>query len=120
MFYYGAPDSAIGLQELRSILEMARHNWNENLDPIAEGVADRSLWKYGIGSHASLVRRILGSLLFNVHKSYDCLMKTCKLFINDVVQMHYWKHVCTCLNTVRSLLSGPHQSWLGRKLVSVD
>lgn len=59
----GAPYSGIGSTELKLIAELVCPEWNGNLDPIPDSVADRPYWQYGSGEHRSAAKRILGSVL---------------------------------------------------------
>lgn len=63
----GAPYSAIGIEELRSLYLSILPNWNGSLESIPEKIADRPFWQYGVGAHARAARRILGSVILNVN-----------------------------------------------------
>lgn len=63
MLYDGAPYSAIGTKELRSLHIAILLNWNVSLEPIPESIADLSFRQNGVGSHASAARKILGSVI---------------------------------------------------------
>ena len=63
----GAPYSAIGMDELRSIYLTIMPDWDGSLDCIPESIADRPFWQYGVGAHASASRKILGSVMIDVN-----------------------------------------------------
>ena len=62
----GAPYSGMGMHEFTLLKPVLLAEWNGQLDPIPASIADRPYWQYGVGSHASAPRRILGSVLLSV------------------------------------------------------
>ncbi|CAN8063104.1 unnamed protein product [Agarophyton chilense] len=65
----GAPYSGIGMKELHVIKHMVCPDWNGNLDPIPDTIADRPNWQYGSGNHKSEPRRILGSIVLSARSN---------------------------------------------------
>lgn len=63
----GAPYSAIGIEELRSLHLSILPTWDGSLESIPEIIADRAFWQYGVGAHESAARRILGSVILDVN-----------------------------------------------------
>ena len=58
----GAPYSAIGMAELKLLLEHSAGDGDIELDDIPEALDGHTHWQYGTGQHASARRPILGSV----------------------------------------------------------
>ncbi len=59
----GAPYNGTGILELKMISTYLRTNWSGKLYPLPDSISDRTHWQYGIGSHFSESRRMLGSVM---------------------------------------------------------
>lgn len=66
----GAPYSAIGQNELNLLQPHLLPNWNGDVPPRPRSLENRRFWQYGNGSHASLQRLIVGSVVLSL--TADC------------------------------------------------
>lgn len=60
----GAPYSGIGMDEFKIVKPIMLPEWDGKLEELPDCIKDRPRWQYGMGSHSSKTRRILGSVMF--------------------------------------------------------
>ena len=65
LLYDGAPNSVLGLLELKMLSPYLRANCIGRIDPLRAEIADRTLWKHGPGSLSNDSRRIVGSIMIS-------------------------------------------------------
>lgn len=59
----GAPYCGMGIVELIALYKYLLPSWDCSLKPIPSQITETPYWQYGLGSHASSRRRIMGSVL---------------------------------------------------------
>lgn len=101
LFDDGAPYSGIWLEEFKIVQKLVCPSWNGNFEKLPELVLLRPFWKYGIGSHASKSRRIIGSVLISARSDQGDEINIRHLVIEGSSQWVTGRNVTQKCNIVR-------------------
>lgn len=61
------PYSGIGIEELNLLSSYLKRKWNGKVRPIPDSISDKTHWRYGIGTHSSDSRKMLGSVVLSAY-----------------------------------------------------
>jgi len=109
----GAPYSGIGLDEFKLLQSIVYPSWNGKFDGLPSTVKNRPFWQYGVGSHSSKSRRIIGSVMLTAKTDEGNEIDIRHLVIEGSSQWIIGRNVTQLCNIVRigkNMLELPNNS----------
>jgi len=109
----GAPYSGIGLEEFKLLQSIVYPSWNGKFDGLPDTVKHRPFWQYGVGSHSSKSRRIIGSVMLTAITGRGNEIEIRHLVIEGSSQWIIGRNVTQLCNIVRigkNMLELPNNS----------
>jgi len=97
----GAPYSGIGEEEFNMIQKYVCPEWTGGYGMLPDIVKNRPYWQYGIGSHASKSRRIIGSVVITARSDQGGDVSIRHLVIQGSSQWIIGRNVTSSCNMVR-------------------